>query len=83
MLVQSGQQKWPIFAHHIYGASMTEKRSVSGRWSQKERDSGEESLVGGVVYRLEPVSHGVGPSDLFDPCTPRFEMHMNLEPRKV
>jgi hypothetical protein len=26
MLVQSGQQKWPIFAHHIYGASMTKKR---------------------------------------------------------
>jgi len=25
MLVQSGQQKWPIFAHHIYGASMTKK----------------------------------------------------------
>jgi len=32
---------------------------------------------------LEPVSHGVGPSDLFDPCTPKFEMRLSLEPRKV
>ncbi len=37
---------------------------ASGRRSLKERDTGEESLVGGVVDRLEPVSHGVGPSDL-------------------
>jgi hypothetical protein len=43
----------------------------------------EESGVGGVVYRVEPVSHGVGPFDLFDPCTPRFEMRLSLEPKKV
>jgi len=35
-------------------------QSASGRGSQKERDTGEESLVGGVVDRLKPVSHGVG-----------------------
>jgi len=51
--------------------------------SEKERDSGKESLVRGVVYRLEPVSHGVGPFDPFDPCTPRFEMRLSLEPKKV
>ncbi len=37
---------------------------ASGRRSQKERDTGEESLVGGVVDKLEPVSHGVGQSDI-------------------
>ncbi len=37
---------------------------TSRRRSQKERDTGEESLVGGVVDRLETVSHGVGQSDL-------------------
>jgi hypothetical protein len=37
---------------------------TSRRRSQKERDTGEESLVGGVVDRLEPVSHGVGQYDL-------------------
>jgi hypothetical protein len=51
--------------------------------SEREKDSGEGSLVGGVVVRLEPMSHGVGPSDLFYPCTPRFEMSLSLEPRKA
>ncbi len=37
---------------------------ASGGRSLKERDTGEESLVGGVVDRLELVSHGVGPFDL-------------------
>ncbi len=40
-------------------------------------------LDGGVVDKLEPVNHGVGRSDLFDPCTPRFEMRLSLEPTKV
>jgi len=57
-------------------------QSTSGRRSQKERDTREESLVGGVVDRLELVSHGVGPSDLLI-LTLKSEMRLSLESRKV
>ncbi len=56
---------------------------ISGSRNQKERDTGEERLVGGVVGRLEFVSLGAGPSDLFDPCTFRLVTCLSFESRKV